>query len=182
MNGNGASLEVILESLIGTSRWQYGTLLSKLIKPGEIFNDQLEDKKEVENDTKSQQGPLRTDEELQFEPGSYIEIIPWMELTKLESNEVPRHCLQQSQDSQLKQPYSWVLWKGCPQPCLSYHFVSEEGQLQSRLCDSFDDGGDDGCDHVFIVTPLDGSFFCSDYKRYWALWVRNLSLTHCFSV
>ena len=168
---------------MGTTRWQYGTLLTKLIRPEGVFSDQLGVRNGGENDAKSaQQGPLRTDEELQFEPGSYLEIIPWMELTKLESNQVPRHCLQQAQESQLKHPYSWVLWEGSQETCLSYHFVSEESLLQSRLCSNFDDCGDDGGNHVFIVTPLDESFFCSDYKHYWALWVKHASLTHCCSV
>ncbi|KAH8650874.1 kinase-like domain-containing protein [Tricladium varicosporioides] len=171
LNANGASLEVIFESQMGTLRWHYGNLVCTVIRPIDIFRDRSEATKQVDSEREHRSNELiRNSDELYFEPASYLELINWDELSPVAMEDIPQRARQDLNNSGLDTDYKLVVWRSTQMPCLSYHFTGEETLLQRRLCDGFDDAGDCANGHIFLAMDLEGSHFRSDYLYYWALW------------
>jgi hypothetical protein len=113
-----------------------------------------------------------TYEELLFEPGDYLEYIPWNELNQLESDVV--RLPEDFTELSLSPNHLFLSTATDRTPGLGLRFVSEELILQARLNDYPElenvDGSGTG-DHVFLATPVERTSFCSDWYRYWSLWV-----------
>ncbi|KAJ4204126.1 hypothetical protein NW759_014963 [Fusarium solani] len=171
INANGASMEVILDSQIGTMRWHYANLLYTTIRPIDVFQDEPWMATQEEEERGHNHAELnRTREELRFEPGSYLELVDWDELVPVALKDISQRARQDLADSRLKVEYDLVVWRASQTPCISYHFASEDTLMQRRLCNGFDDAGDCDDGHIFLLVDFEGSSFGSDCVYYWALW------------
>jgi hypothetical protein len=111
--------------------------------------------------------------QLRFEPSSYLEIIPWAELTHANPGDI-------FEDSGIIDGISnggivprFCLWDPSPTAPVDRHFVSDEETLQYRISGNLCSLGHskDG-KIVFILTRLCDSSFASDFNYYWNVWVR----------
>jgi hypothetical protein len=146
------------------------------IKPDAVFSSVVRFGND-ENDEQEEQTPRVTPtlEELYYEPGCFLEFVPWSELIFDDvPGRFPQYELQQTELERRKIPYRYALWQTGKETCLPYHFVGEEQVLQARYED-YEDGGDLDGKHLFLVISLRDSHFCSDHKFYWILWVYSSS-------
>ncbi|KAH8755856.1 hypothetical protein BGZ57DRAFT_1009152 [Hyaloscypha finlandica] len=115
INAGGVSLSTILRSQIGEVRWHVLCHLYGIIRPDKVFDQKLKDI------TMSAGSDIHTPEELYFEPGSYLELIP---------------C---SDDK-----YFWTLWNDCtitinPKDFKVYLLQTLPGQHFRKTFASFDE-------------------------------------------
>jgi len=118
---------------------------------------------------------------LRFEPGSYLELIAWHELTPITAPEhLPHHFpsdfLRKDTDEEVTYYPQWVVWEAgeaAEGRILRHHIVPEEEVYGHYLIGNWSSAGylQDG-KVVFTLVPLEQSTFLSDINTYWSVWVR----------
>ena len=117
---------------------------------------------------------------LRFEPGSYLEIIPWEELTvipKPDPLSAPSTLLEErrSTSSEEHQSFPWVVWaaSGESRVLLTHYFVAEEQIYEYCLLNNYCSPNYLMDDKVcFMMTPLEDTPFLCDIITFWSFWVR----------
>lgn len=104
-----------------------------------------------------------------YEPGSYLEIIPWEELQCVNGNNLPgniRSAFAISDD------HSFCYYDPKQYSPRRHHFISEDEVLQSRIQHGIYSFGHLVQGKVlFRITDVNFDFFCSNYLHFWQLWV-----------
>lgn len=111
-------------------------------------------------------------EDLDFEPGAYLEVIPWAQLDRISSKALPQNIQQGFNLGTNNDSADFCYYDPSPASPMDYHIVSEEEVLQYRHEHEFYSFGHviDG-KVLFRMTPIGKGLFCSDFQHYWRLWV-----------
>jgi len=115
------------------------------------------------------------EEILRFEPGSYLEIIPWQELSLIQPpRDLPSHFIPNISfdENDTRRIAQWAVWGPSNPRMLERLFVTEEEVYQYHLInqstskDYLKEGR-----VLFSLTPIEETNFCSDVNTFWYFWV-----------
>jgi hypothetical protein len=116
---------------------------------------------------------------IHFEPGSYLEVIPWEELRPVTApdnlpTQFPFDTFATSGIDEL-QDSRWAVWEGVgagDEELLRHHIVTEDEVYQHHLIEApCSDGYLRDGKVVFTLTPLEESTLLLDINNFWSFWV-----------
>jgi hypothetical protein len=112
--------------------------------------------------------------DLAFEPGAYLEVIPWASLDRVSSEALPQDIRRSFDLGDANDSPEFCYYDPSPASQMDYHIITEEEVMQDRYEHKLYSFGHvvDG-KVLFRITPIAKALFYSDFQRYWALWVRK---------
>jgi hypothetical protein len=118
---------------------------------------------------------------LAFEPGAYLEVIPWTELDRTSSKALPQNIQRDFGLGTKKNSTDFCYYNPSPASPMDYCIVSEEEVQQYRYEHGFYSFGHAVNGKVlFRMTPIGKTSFSSDFRHYWRLWVgSSCQKRHC---
>lgn len=122
--------------------------------------------------------PKDANESFIYEPGGYLEVIPWSELESVPKENIPLPVRQAFGLDNEEHSRQFCLFVPKSQSLLDFHIISEDEVHQYRLEHDFCSLGHSFDGKVlFVKRPFDDKLFSSDFQNFWSLWVSLFSLS-----